>query len=236
MRTRGGLAGAVALALLAASPGDARAQAPPPLPLLDGKSSSADALAAGLRRLLAEHIPPVLIEDDRAWGRQKLVTRGLEWKDKGNPLPRAQKSHKNHGVWRKVKVTTVNPRETLAFDLRDARQAGPDRMTFTAHVAFDARVEYDQQNWRAGVRLYSGTLRARLRVQLTLYCEVSSRIEKSATFVPDVVFRARVLRADLRYDHFVVEHVAGVGGELAKLIGSAAQDGLHRWRPSLERK
>src|SRR5262249_52741564 len=77
---------------------------------------------------------------------------------------------------------------------------------------------------------------ARVRVHLTLYCEVSSRIEKSATFVPDVVFRGRVLRADLRYDHFVVEHVAGVGGDLAKLIGSAAQDGLHRWRPSLERR
>ena len=51
-----------------------------------------------------------------------------------------------------------------------------------------------------------------------------------------VVFRGRVLRADLRYENVVVEHVNGVGGELAKLIGNTAQEVLHKWRPSLERK
>jgi len=203
--------------------------------LLNGGSAT-DTLAATVRGLLVEHIPPVLLEDNRHWGQQKLVTRGLEWKGKGQPLPQTQKSYKNHGVWRRVKVTANNLRDTLVFELRDVQHAGPDSITFTVHVAFDARVEYEQQNWRSGVRTYSGSVRARLRLKAALFCAMTTRLDKKDKLIPDVVFRSRVLRADLGYENFVVEHVNGVGGELAKLIGNAAQDILHAFRPSLERK
>ncbi|MBI1916600.1 MAG: hypothetical protein HYS12_17975 [Planctomycetes bacterium] len=207
----------------------------PPLPFLNGASST-DALAGNLRGYLIEHIPAVLLEDNRHWGQQKLVTRGLEWKGKGKVLPQAQKSYKNHGVWRRIKVTASNLRDTLVFDLRDVQRAGPDRLTFTAFVAFDAHAEYDQQNWRSGVRTYAGSVRARLRVKAALYCEMTTRLDRTDKLIPDVIFRGHVLRADLRFDNIVVEHVNGVGGDLAKLIGNAAQDVLHKWRPSLERK
>ncbi len=42
--------------------------------------------------------------------------------------------------------------------------------------------------------------------------------------------------AYLGYDNLVVEHVAGVGGEAAKLIGDAVKKGLDQWHPSLERE
>ncbi|HKB39949.1 MAG TPA: hypothetical protein VKD72_26170 [Gemmataceae bacterium] len=212
-----------------------RAQAPPTLPFLNGGSST-DTLSATLRGLLVENIPPVLLEDNRHWGQQKLVTRGVEWKGKGQPLPQAQKSYKNHGVWRRTKVTANNLRDTLAFDLRDVQRASADTITFMVHVAFDARVEYEQQNWRSGIRTYSGSVRARLRLKAALFCTMTTRLDRKDRLIPDVVFRSRVLRADLRYDNFVVEHVNGVGGDLAKLIGKAAQDVLHTFRPSLERK
>jgi hypothetical protein len=209
-------------------------QGVPPLPFFSGGSST-DALAGNLRGYLIEHIPAVLVEDNRHWGQQKFVTRGLEWKGQGKVLPQAQKSYKNHGVWRRIKVTANNLRDTLVFDLRDVQRTGSDRLTFTAFVGFDARAEYEQQNWRSGVRIYSGSVRARLRVKATLYCEMTTRLDKTNKLIPDVVFRGRVLRADLRYENVVVEHVNGVGGDLAKLIGNAARDGLHKWRPSLER-
>src|SRR5437588_4628286 len=140
----------------------AHGQGTPPLPFLNGGSST-DALAVSLRGYLIEHLPPVLLEDNRHWGQQKLVTRGVEWKGKGNVLPQTQKSYKNHGVWRRLKVTASNLRDTLVFDLRDVQRGGPDRLTFTVFVAFDAHAEYEQQNWRSGVRTYSGSVRARLR-------------------------------------------------------------------------
>ena len=40
--------------------------------------------------------------------------------------------------------------------------------------------------------------------------------------------------AKLSYDHFEVDHVDGVGGDLAKMIGKAAKAGLERLRRSLD--
>ena len=62
------------------------------------------------------------------------------------------------------------------------------------------------------------------------------KLEPNGTLLPDAVFRLRATEAKLGFDHFQLEHVAGVGGELAKLIGEAVQAGLEEWRPSLERE
>jgi hypothetical protein len=86
-----------------------------------------------------------------------------------------------------------------------------------------------------GVRVYSGSTRARFRVRAKLLCEVTAKFEKGKDWLPDAVFRLRMLNSDLRYDNVVVEHTAGVGGELAKFLGDAVIDGLRQWKPSLER-
>ena len=210
--------------------GPAQASAPPV-----GGSPSTDALAVSLRNYLAARIPPVLLEDKHNWGHQKPTARGLEWKGH-KVLPRVQRSPKNQGVWRKLTLTAVNPRDTLVFQLSDPKQAGPGRMTFSVFLALGVRAEYEQQNWRAGVRLYAGSVRARLRLKAMLTCEVTSRFEPTGGLLPEVVFRFRVLQSDAGYDSFVVEHINGVGGDLAKVLGKAARDTLHQWKPSLERK
>ncbi len=197
-------------------------------------ADSPAALAATLRSLLLEQMPPILYEDHRHWGEQKLVTRGIEWKGH-NPIPQKQKSHKNNGIWRRVHFTAVNPQQSLLLDIRDMRQDGPNRKTFTTFVALDTRVEVEQQNWRNGVRMLSTCFKARMRVQATLACEVTSRLEKGAGFIPDLVFRMRVLAANVGYDNFVTEHVARVGGDLAEWIGDAGHGLMTRLRPSIER-
>jgi hypothetical protein len=105
----------------------------------------------------------------------------------------------------------------------------------TAFIAFDAHLEYHHQIWRAGIKWYDASARARLRLKLTLDCEVTSRVEAGALLLPEAVVRLRVVRSDLRFDNFVVEHVGGVGGEAAKLFGDAVQGSLREWHPGLER-
>jgi hypothetical protein len=195
--------------------------------------SKPEGLARTLRGFIAENLPPVLHEDSRGWGQQKLVTRGLEWKNGGKL--KAQKSHKNHGTWRRIRVVPVAPALSLDVQIRDVRQDGRDRRTFTTLVGLDLRVEAEQQKWRSGVRTFSGKLRARARVLLTLQCEVTSRLQKSKGLLPDLVVRMRVLKSDVRYDHFVTENIAGIGGEMAEWIGDAGHGLLKAIRPSLER-
>jgi hypothetical protein len=117
-----------------------------------------------------------------------------------------------------------------------AQQAELGRMTFTAFISFDTHIDFDRQIWHTGTRTYSGSIRARLRIKLTLHCEATARLDSRGAVLPDAVFRLRVLQADSGYDNFVVEHIAGMGGEAAKLLGDAARGSLKQWRPSMERE
>ena len=74
-----------------------------------------------------------------------------------------------------------------------------------------------------------------MRIALMLQCEATARLEPKAKGLPDMVFRLRVVKSDLRYDGLVVEHVPGLGGSAAKLLGDAAQASVKHWHPSLER-
>ena len=72
----------------------------------------------------------------------------------------------------------------------------------------------------------------RFRIHLRLKCEVTSHLERTGGTIPDLVFRMRVVNADVMYDSLVFEHVLGLGGEAAKLIGEAVKGGVHRFNPN----
>jgi hypothetical protein len=207
----------------------AKGQAAPPPPRKLDASSALSALAGGdgaglasnLRTFLLTAMPDPLFEDQRKWGKQK----------KG-PLGKMR----NDGRWWKVRVTGRNLRDTLFLDLRDVRKVAPGKKTFTVYLMFDATILLERQTWKLGARLYSGSTRARVRLKLSIDCEVETRFEKSKTaLLPEAVFRLRVTDSRFSYDNLVVEHTAGVSGEAAKVLGDAVIGGMKRWKPSLER-
>ncbi len=177
-------------------------------------------LADALRGVLLASVPTPLYENHDHWDRQKDGRHGP----------------KNDGLWWRVRVTAPDLAHSLVFQMRDVRRADPERLTFTAFIAFDTDIDYERQRWKGGKRLLSTEIRGRARVNLTLRCEVTSRYEGQGKLVPEAVFRVRVTASDFRYDDVVFEHVAGVGGDAAKLIGDAARASLKVWRPSLERR
>jgi hypothetical protein len=181
---------------------------------------STDALAGNLRAFLLAHFPQPLLEDSKHWNLQKKGPLG--------------KMH-NHGRWWKVRLEGRSVRDTLIVDLRDVRQVDNGRTLFALYVSFDAGVLLERQNWRMGVRLLSGETRARFRIRLTLFCEATAKFVKGESWLPDAVFRLRVLNSDLKYDNLVVEHTAGMSGEPARVLGDFVVDGLRQWKPSLER-
>ncbi len=204
---------------------------------VDAQLSSADetalsGLSEPLRNLLRDALPATLYEGSHNWGKTSPVPHALHWK---GLKPRIVTEPRNDGVWRRIKVTSRDLPRTLVVRLSDLRQTGSDKMTFKAYLSFQAGVTFDQWIWESGVRLYSGGVRARMRVHLPLECEALVRLEPGKTFLPDAVLRLRVVKADLHYDHLVVEHIAGIGGTGAKLVGEALHSSLKFWRPSLER-
>jgi len=199
------------------------------LPLLS--AGSPDALAGTIRGILIQSMPNPLYENWPNWGNTSRVARGVKWK---GITPELIYIPKNDGKWRHLKVTADNPAQSLVFDIREMQQPELGRMTFTVFLAFDANLVYDQQNWEGGIKLYDGSARARFHVKATLSCEAIFRVESGSLLLPEAVLRLHVVHADVGYDRFVMEHVAGVGGEAAKILGDAIKGGMHKWHPSLE--
>jgi hypothetical protein len=220
---------------VASSPNLIRFPGPNPATLFS--PASTDALAGALRGYLVKNAPSVLYEGNYGWGRTKQVANGVKWTGGAIPLhPHVQFASKNDGDWRKLRVEAPKLADTLIFDIRSLQYPESGKLTFDLFVAFDAVVEYEHQKWDAGIRLFSTSARARLRAKATVNCEVTTRLEKTGSLLPDAVFSLHVTGAKVAYDNLVVEHVAGVGGEAAKVIGDTVKGGLKRWHPSLEKE
>ncbi len=198
-----------------------------------GADDSLETLAAGLKPLLSDALPAVLYEKATNWGHQAPAPDGLRWH---GLRAEVVKTPKNDGKWRKIRVTTHDLPRTLVLNVTDFQPVDDDRQTFKVYLAFEAGVEYEHQNWDLGVRVWSGSVRARLQLKLALECENTLRVEKKKNaLLPDLVFRLRVTKADISYENLVVEHINGVGGSAARIIGEALRTSLRRWQPSLER-
>ena len=218
------------LVLLTALAGSGRALEPPPLPGLNGAPK--DELAGALRGLLLKNLPDPLYEAAPNWGHQsegrRVTLPGRRIQIDMTHEPR------NDGVWRKIRVEAVNPAESLVFDIRNVQSPESGQVNFQTFTAMDVLVNFHQQRWLAGVKILEGKARAKARVRVTLDCEAATRID-SSQLLPELVFNLKVAKADLKYDNLKFEHIAGVGGEAAQIIGEAAHAAVTQWRPSIER-
>ncbi|MBX7103959.1 MAG: hypothetical protein K1X57_07750 [Gemmataceae bacterium] len=198
-------------------------------PVLLGKSE--DELAGLLRGLLLQNLPNPLYEKKDEWDKQ----RGFDVLRIRRGKPVMESKLKNDGLWKRVRVDALNPRESLILDLRDVSQPTLTSVKFTLFVACDVRIDAAQEQWESGIRLYGVSVRARTKVRATIQCEATVRTEMVAGILEFVV-ALKVPKCDVGYENLVVEHVAGLGGEAAKALGGAGLNLIHQWKPSLERK
>ncbi|NBO92116.1 MAG: hypothetical protein EBV06_07340 [Planctomycetia bacterium] len=182
---------------------------------------SAD-LALTLKDLLLGALPTPLYEDAKNWNLQRKNLRG---------------QLKNDGKWWKLRIEARDPATRLVVQVRDLQPGGKNRQTFNVYLTMDAGILLERQTWLSGVRLYSGSTRARVKLQLSLACEVVTRLEtvKPALF-PDLIMRIRVVHSDFRFQDVVVEHTVGVGGDAAEIIGDTILSLVKQIKPSLERR
>jgi hypothetical protein len=201
-----------------------------PTGILPIENTSSLALSAALRSYLVKAVPSIDYEKKSGWGTTTRVLTGVKLKD-----GKGRYAEKNTGTWKKTRVTSPALAQTLVLVLKDIKEQAPGTFTFSLDLAFPARIDYTQQKWASGVRLYEAIVRARMEVAFALRCEVSVRLEAGKGLFPDAVVHLRVLGSDLKYNKLVVEHVAGLGGAAAKVMGGVILAGIKKRHPSLER-
>jgi hypothetical protein len=197
-----------------------------PIPILSNEAE----LAGIMRGLSLEKLPNPLYQKEKDWGRTKEIE-----------VPRIRRGRlrmatvaKNDGHWRKIRVDAINPRDSLVVDVRNVQRPKPGQMTFELFVAMDVRMDATQEHWENGLKLYGASIRARCRVKATIRCSVDTEAELK-NLMPELILRLKVTEAHTLYENLVVEHVAGIGGDGAKLIGAAGHEMIHHWKPSMER-
>jgi hypothetical protein len=206
------------------------------LPLAEAQKTDDDlaAVAGALRPVILGALPNPLYEQSDHWGHKANAANQIVWH---GLRPEIIKKPKNDGHWRKLRLTAANPAASLEFRLSDLKFEGEDRQTFKAFLALGAHVDFEQEVWEKGLRLYRGNSEARLRIKANLDVETTMRLEKNEkSFLPDTVFRLRVTRADVSYDNLVVEHIGAIGGTGARWVGEALRSSLKQWKPSIERE
>lgn len=219
------LAPLVLLGFLSSSPANGQSPFTPSAEALQG-------FLEGLKPALLEAVPHPLYEKTHNWGKQSRTFHAVRWK---GLKPRIVKTPKNDGTWRKIRVDTRNWPHSLTTKIYDVKLVNPETMTFKLNLACQAGIEIEQQVWESGLRLWSGSLRARAQFMATLECESTMKLDTSGT-LPDFIFRLRVTKANVMYHDPVVEHLAGFGGTAAKVVGELVHDVVHQVNPSLEEK
>lgn len=222
------------LLLLLAPPSQPTRMEPLPSPptTLAVDPSQVKRISQALRELLRTALPDPLYEKRTGEGRTAPTPNGLKWH---GLVPKVQYADKNDGPRRHLRLTSAAGKEQLNVELRRVLRHEQGRLTFEVHLALPARMEFSEERWKNGVRLYDSSVRARLNLFLTLRCESKLRVE-SKNGLPEVVYRLRVEDTEFAYTDLVFEHVAGLGGEAARLIGDLAVDALRQWKPSIERR
>ena len=142
-------------------------------------SPEATAFVKGMALLLL----PETYSDDDDWGRTKRVQSGLNVDLDGLQLETSRRwKNVNHGTWRRVDASLVDPEER--FDLRICflPTENPAEPGYRVQAKLRLTASAVQQHWNRGLKLYS----------------ISADVSGDFTFDADVHFESDVITADGR--------------------------------------
>jgi len=193
------------------------------------------ALTRILTDLLRRHLPDPLAQASENWGKQREVhgtrRRIRDWRIVSEPYQEIR----NDGLWRRL---------TLRVPRKDQLRVGIQNIEFPRRGCLRGRVltvadrvdlQLEQQQWCNGLRLYACDTRAHCKVGLTLRAEVSSRQEHPIdAFLPKYVLKIHILEARLDYTDVVVDHILGLDGKAARVVGDGIREVVSRFKPDFE--
>ena len=174
----------------------------------------------------SKHIPRT-ISGDKNWGDRKRVWAGVKIRMDGFKL-RTNRKHREleQGRWVKyevtlpdvppaIKITDVSPK----IDATTGEQSWTITSSVVSPMEFEARV----QRWNLGVKLFSVTVRGQARIRLNSTLSVGFHANYGE-IPPGLVIAPSVQKAELVMEHFEVDRVSKIGGDVAEQWGELLED------------
>ncbi len=163
-------------------------------------------------------------ENSKKWGRTKEIVSGLDVKFRDGQLrTKRRRKEVNHGTWKRYTVTLVDPKKYFELQVLNLNETSPGVAAFDLLVRAKLDVYGRLQEWARGVRLYSISADAVADVQLTLHCELTTKLD-SKHLPPDILLKPNVLAADAKLVQFKLHRLSKADGPIVREFG----DGLEK--------
>lgn len=180
-----------------------------------------DAVAKAVAGLIADSIPREYYRT-KDWGRTKRITTGV--RSSGNFFDfdiHRRKTEVKHGVWKRYRVSLVDPDEHLAVRIDNLRSAGPGRIACTLLIAAKLHGWARAKIYNRGVHLIALEAECDTSVRLSLDAEVAIEAAPSS-LLTGIAVRPEITAARLKLDEFRLTRVSDVRGPAVHELG----DGL----------
>jgi hypothetical protein len=180
--------------------------------------ASREALSVAVRGILAECLPEKFeIKDD--WGDQKARFSQLKIHRDGWKLDFEKKTKDvNHGLWKKVDITPIDPDKQLQFKVVEAKSTGPQSFGFQLFASSPLRVDARIERWRTGVKMFNLSTESTAQVEMILNGTLSfdfATIDGTHT----LVLTPRATSVDLRLADLDIHRISKAAGPLVRELG-----------------
>ena len=186
-----------------------------------------DGSLAQLIRSLALANAPKRYVNDKQWGQQKWVWRGVKVSLDGlrvDSEPRWKLV--NHGGWKKYEIELSDRPDALTLDIKNMRQSPSDgRLQFDVVCLADLDLTGRYAQWERGVQLLSVGTAADAKLRLDASCDVAVQIDP-LKLPPDVILKPQVTAARIELVDFHLRKLGDFDGPVVRELGRSLRDML----------
>lgn len=178
---------------------------------------------------LAIQKTPRTFDGDRGWGDTKQVWSGVKIRRDGLKLKTNRRyREQEHGRWLKYQVAL--PESAAAISITEVTQeplqlTGQQRWNVRASIVAPMKFEATVQRWNIGIKLYSMTISGVMRVRLTTSTSIGFQADYGE-IPPAFIVDPKVQEAQMTLEHFEVERISRIGGDVAEQWGKVIEEVL----------
>jgi hypothetical protein len=189
---------------------------------------SPEVIASVAAPIIAESIPREY-QGSKDWGKTTHITSGL--RSSGNFFKfdiHREKSEVNDGVWKKYKLTFVEPDKNLTVRIDNLRSLDSGRYAFTLFVAAKVHGWARARVFESGVHIISLEAEGDTSIRLWLDAEIGIETVKTSSFIPGIELKPVVTDAKLKFDDFKLKRISDVRGSVAHELGDLLRDAVQK--------
>jgi len=134
----------------------------------------------------------------------------------------------NDGVWKKYRVTLVDPDKTFEIRIDNLKSLESGRYSLTLFIAAKVHGWARAVVYERGVHVISLEAEGDTAIRLWVDAEVGVETVQSSTFIPGVELRPVVTDARLKFDDFKLTRISDVRGAVAKELGDLLRNEMQK--------